>query len=297
MRLFVFEKEGFLNVGVEENGHKIDVNKLSEVMEHLGRNEAPIIDSVSAAIEQWQNVLKMIQWGKKTFKDLFYDIFNIKVKKFYPPIDKSSLVICLGKNYVEHAKETGGSIPDEPIIFGKYANFAISQEDPIIYPSWATRIDPEPELGVIIGKYGKDIDVNEAMDYVFGYTIVNDITERNIEFKDMEKGLPWFRSKNFETSLSVGPYIVTKDEVLDPHNLEIELYVNGTLKQKGNTKDMIFKIAETISYISRYFPLSPASVISTGTIPGILPIEKGDEVLIKIEHIGELKNKVAFSLL
>jgi len=296
MKLFVFENDGFLNVGVEVDGHRIDVNKLSEAKEHLFGKEAPYIDSVSSAIEQWESITELISWGKKTFKDVFYEIFKVKATKFYPPIDKSSLVICLGKNYAEHAKETGGEIPEEPIIFGKYASLAIGDGDSIIYPSWATRIDPEPELAVVIGASGKDIDESEAMDYVFGYTIVNDITERDIEFKDMAKGLPWFRSKNFETSLSIGPYIVTKDEIEDPHNLEIELYVNGKLKQKGNTHDMIFKINQTIAYISRYFTLSPGDVISTGTVPGILPIEKGDEVVIRIEKIGELKNKVTFTI-
>jgi 2-keto-4-pentenoate hydratase/2-oxohepta-3-ene-1,7-dioic acid hydratase (catechol pathway) len=293
MRLFVFESEGFLNVGVEVDGHKININKLSEAMEHIGERTAPYVESVQSAIEQFEDVKKMIAWGKKAFKDQFFELFKVNVKKFYPPIDKSAQVVCLGKNYVEHAKETGGEVPDEPILFGKFATLAITDGDIIMYPKWATRIDPEPELGVIIGKECKDVDEINAMDCVFGYTIVNDITERNIEFKDMAKGLPWFRSKNFETSLSIGPYIVTKDEVKMPPNLEIELYVNGVLKQKGNTRDMIFKIDKTISYISKYFTLYPGDVISTGTVPGILPIEKGDEVLIKIEKVGELKNRVS----
>ncbi|BAL81596.1 fumarylacetoacetate hydrolase family protein [Caldisericum exile] len=293
MKLFVFEKDSFLNVGIEDDGHKVDVNKLSEAMEHIGEREAPYIDSVSSAIENFEDIKKMIAWGKKTFKEQFYELFKVNVKKYYPPIDKSSMVICLGKNYLEHAKETGGDIPEEPILFGKFATLSITDSDIIMYPKWATRIDPEPELALVIGKECKDIHKKDAFDCVFGYTIVNDITERDIEFKDMKKGLPWFRSKNFDTSLSIGPYIVTKDEIKDPHNLEIELYINGILKQKGNTKDMIFKIDETIAYISKYFTLNPGDVISTGTIPGILPLQKEDEVIVKIEKIGELKNKVS----
>lgn len=293
MKLFVFENEGFLNVGVEVNGNKVNINKLSEAMEHIGEKPAPYVDSVQSAIEQFEEIEKMIDWGKKAFKDQFFELFKVSKKKLYPPIDRSAQVVCLGKNYVEHAKETGGEVPDEPILFGKLATLAITHGDIIMYPKWATRVDPEPELAVVIGKECRDVKEDEAMDCVFGYTIVNDITERNIEFKDMAKGLPWFRSKNFETSLSIGPYIVTKDEVKNPHNLEIELYVNGILKQKGNTKDMIFKIDKTISYISKYFTLYPGDVISTGTVPGIIPIEKGDEVLIKIEKIGELTNKVS----
>lgn len=293
MKLFVFEKDGFLNVGVEEGSHKININMLSEAMEHIGEREAPYVDSVSSAIEQFEEIKKMIAWGKKTFKDQFYELFKVNVKKYYPPVDKSSMVICLGKNYVEHAKETGGDIPEEPILFGKFASLSISDGDIIMYPKWATRIDPEPELAVVIGKECKNVSKDKAMECVFGYTIVNDITERDIEFKDMAKGLPWFRSKNFDTSLSIGPYIVTKDEIKSPHNLNIELYVNGTLKQKGNTSDMIFKIDETIAYISKFITLTPGDVISTGTVPGILPINKGDEVVVKIEKIGELRNRVS----
>lgn len=293
MKLFVFEKDGFLNVGVEEGSHKININMLSEAMEHIGEREAPYVDSVSSAIEQFEEIKKMIAWGKKTFKDQFYELFKVNVKKYYPPVDKSSMVICLGKNYVEHAKETGGDIPEEPILFGKFASLSISDGDIIMYPKWATRIDPEPELAVVIGKECKNVSKDKAMECVFGYTIVNDITERDIEFKDMAKGLPWFRSKNFDTSLSIGPYIVTKDEIKSPHNLNIELYVNGTLKQKGNTSDMIFKIDETIAYISKFITLTPGDVISTGTVPHILPINKGDEVVVKIEKIGELRNRVS----
>ena len=292
MKLFVFESDGFLNVGVTVDGLQININRLAEAMEHIEGKEAPYFDSVSSAIEQFDSIVKLIEWGKETFKDVFSTLFRVKRGKYYPPIDESSMVICLGKNYVEHAKETGGEIPEEPILFGKYARLAIGDTDTIIYPSWATRVDPEPELAVVIGRLCKDVEKENAMEYVFGYTIVNDVTERDIENKDVKKGLPWFRSKNFDTSLAIGPYIVTKDEINDPHNLFIELYVNGNLKQSGNTKDMIFKIDETISYISRYLTLLPGDIISTGTVPGILPVKAGDEISIKIDRIGTLTNKV-----
>jgi 2-keto-4-pentenoate hydratase/2-oxohepta-3-ene-1,7-dioic acid hydratase in catechol pathway len=130
------------------------------------------------------------------------------------------------------------------------------------------------------------------MDYVFGYTIANDVTERELEYADMKKGWPWFRSKNFDAALPLGPWIVTKDEIPDPHNLELELTVNGEVRQKGNTKDMIFKINELVSFITKYLTLYPGDIISTGTVSGIAPIERGDEIVCKIEKIGELRNKV-----
>ncbi|MBP9044385.1 MAG: fumarylacetoacetate hydrolase family protein, partial [Spirochaetes bacterium] len=196
MKLFVFESDGFLNVGVTVDGLQININSLAEAMEHIEGKEAPYFDSISSTIEQFDSILELIDWGKETFKDVFSTIFRVKKGKYYPPIDGSSMVICLGKNYAEHAKETGGEIPEEPILFGKYARLAIGDTDTIVYPSWATRVDPEPELAVVIGRACKDVEKENAMEYVFGYTIVNDITERDIENKDMKKSLPWFRSKN-----------------------------------------------------------------------------------------------------
>ncbi len=205
---------------------------------------------------------------------------------------RESKIICLGKNYSAHAKETGSSIPEAPILFGKFADCTVANGNPIIYPASAKRIDPEVELAVVIGKTGKNIPIKNAMEYVFGYTIANDITEREMEYSDMKKGQPWFRSKNFDTAMPIGPYIVTKDEIRNPHKLSIGLSVNGKVRQKGNTEDMIFKINYLIYYISQYLTLYPGDIISTGTVSGIAPVKKGDVIECYIEKIGTLKNRI-----
>jgi 2-keto-4-pentenoate hydratase/2-oxohepta-3-ene-1,7-dioic acid hydratase in catechol pathway len=235
----------------------------------------------------------MIAKGQSTFKELFEKLFAVKAPILSSPIDRANKIICLGKNYAEHAKETGSKPPEEPIIFGKFSDCVIAANKDIKYPKWANRVDPEVELAVVIGDVASNVPVAKAMNYVFGYTISNDVTERNIQHEDVSRGYPWLRSKNFDTSMPLGPWIVTKDEIKDPHNLGIELTVNGKVRQKGNTKDMIFKIDYLISYISKYMTLYPGDIISTGTVAGIAPIQKGDKVTCKLEKIGELINRVA----
>jgi 2-keto-4-pentenoate hydratase/2-oxohepta-3-ene-1,7-dioic acid hydratase in catechol pathway len=292
MRVASFESKGIEKVGVFYKGKLIDIDLVSEIIGHKLDKEFPAFFNVVDIIEQWEYVEKLIEKGEKLFKSEFLKFFEVKNPLLTAPIIRESKIVCLGKNYAEHAKETGSKPPEEPIIFGKFADCVISQDEEIIYPDFAKRVDPEIELSVIIGKHGKDVDANEAMDYVFEYTIANDVTERELEYADMKKGWPWFRSKNFDAAMPLGPWIVTKDEIPNPHNLEIELSVNGEVRQKGNTKDMIFKINELVSFITKYITLYPGDIISTGTVSGIAPIERGDEIVCKIEKIGELRNRV-----
>ncbi|NCQ53572.1 MAG: fumarylacetoacetate hydrolase family protein, partial [Caldiserica bacterium] len=240
MRVASFESKGIEKVGVFYKGKLIDIDLVSEIIGHKLDKEFPAFFNVVDIIEQWEYVEKLIEKGEKLFKSEFLKFFEVKNPLLTAPIIRESKIVCLGKNYAEHAKETGSKPPEEPIIFGKFADCVISHDEEIIYPDFATRVDPEVELAVVIGKQGKDVDAEEAMDYVFGYTIANDITERELEYADMKKGWPWFRSKNFDAAMPLGPWIVTKDEIPNPHNLEIELSVNGKVRQKGNTKDMIF---------------------------------------------------------
>lgn len=292
MKLATFEKKGFQKVGVFVEDKLIDIDMLFESLAHLTEKEFPEIYTIIDAIDNWDEIIKGIDKGKKFYREEFFRIFAVKNPQLSIPITRESKIICLGKNYSEHAKEVGSPPPKEPIIFGKFSDCAIAHGDEIIYPDWATRIDPEVELAVVIGTGGKNIPKKEAYDYIFGYTIANDITERDLQSKDLKEALPWLRSKNFDTSMPIGPWIVTKDEIPNPHNLEIELAVNGNVRQKGNTKDMIFKIDELVHFISQYMTLYPGDVIMTGTISGIAPIKRGDEVICKIEKIGILINKI-----
>lgn len=220
------------------------------------------------------------------------NVLSIETYKILPPIIRPSKIIALGRNYLEHAKETGYNAPKEPIFFSKAVSSIIGHEDKIVYPAWLTRVDPEIELGVIIGKKAKNISEDMAMDYVLGYTIINDVTARDMQTEDLSIANPWFRSKSFDTFCPIGPYLILKEQIQDPHNLNIELRVNGNTRQKDNTKNLIFKIPYIISFITRHMTLEPGDIIATGTPSGIAPIKPGDIVEAEIEAIGILKNIV-----
>ncbi len=292
MKICTFKEEKIEKVGIIYKDQVIDIALLSDTLSNLGKEEFPAIWSIVELIQKWEKVKKMMKVGEKTFGNKFLPIFSAKKPALGAPVARESKIICLGKNYSAHAKETGSSIPEAPILFGKFADCIVANEAPVIYPEYAKRIDPEIELAVVIGKVGKNIPIKNAMEYVFGYTIANDITEREMEYSDMKKGQPWFRSKNFDKAMPIGPYIVTKDEIKNPDKLDIELSVNGKVRQKGNTKDMIFKINYLIYYISQYLTLYPGDIISTGTVSGIAPVKKGDVIQCYIEKIGTLKNRV-----
>ena len=205
-------------------------------------------------------------------------------------------IICLGRNYEEHAREMSSQIPKEPVFFCKTLNCLIKGGDPIIYPrvlydnKELNRVDHEVELAFIIKKKCKYIKLKEYGDYIFGYTIFLDITARNMQIKDRGINLPWYRSKNFDTFGPIGPKIVK--DIEDPHDLKIELKLNGEVKQSSNTKYMIFKIPEILEYLSRYITLEPGDIIATGTPSGVGPINPGDVLEASIDKIGTLTNKV-----
>ena len=148
------------------------------------------------------------------------------------------------------------------------------------------------ELAVVIGKTAKNVKAKSALDYVFGYTVINDVTARSIQERDFKLNQPWFRSKSLDTFCPMGPWIVTKDEVGNPHNLKLSCKVNGQVKQSGSTKDFIFRIPEVIEYITKYLTLFPGDVISTGTVDGISPVKPGDVMTCEVEKVGILVNKV-----
>ena len=207
--------------------------------------------------------------------------------KFLPPC-RPSKIVCIGLNYVDHAKELGMDIPDEPIIFLKPPSSVIAHNEAIIYPKQSRRIDYEAELAVVIGERCKDVSKKEALNVVLGYTILNDVTARDLQMKDGQ----WTRAKSFDTFAPVGPWIVTKDEVLNPNALGIKLWVNGELRQSSNTKNFIFKVEELIEFISSIMTLEKGDIISTGTPAGVGELNRGDVVEIEIERIGRLKNWV-----
>ena len=207
-------------------------------------------------------------------------------------------IICLGRNYLDHIKETNALVPKEPVFFAKTLNTLITNNDPIIYPKVLyddeekRSVDHEVELAFVISKTCKNVKAQNANEYIQGYTIFLDMTARIMQQIDRNINLPWYRSKNFDTFGPIGPKLVSLDEIGDPHDLNIELSVNGSLKQSSNTKYLIFKIPKIIDYISKYVTLEKGDIVATGTPAGISPVLPGDIIEASIEQIGTIRHEV-----
>lgn len=214
--------------------------------------------------------------------------------RFAPPVTRPSKIVALGLNYMDHAEESKGRPPQVPLLFAKFPSTLIGHKDPI---SWdrtvTTKVDFEAELAVIIGKTVYRIPEANAMEAVFGYTCANDVSARDLQFGDGQ----WVRGKSLDSFCPLGPWIVTPDELPDPHSLSIQCRVNQSLMQDSHTGRMIFRIPEVISFLSRHFTLTPGDVILTGTPHGVgafrdppVYLSDGDEVSVEIEGIGRLIN-------
>lgn len=211
---------------------------------------------------------------------------------------KPSKIVCIGRNYLKHAKELDSPVPTEPVFFVKTINSLITDGKPIIYPRILyeneefNRVDHEVELAFILSKRCKKISAENAFDYIQGYSIFLDITARKMQIYDRNKNLPWYRSKNFDTFSVIGPQVVPLKEIEDPHNLNIELQINGNVKQSSNTRYMIFKIPRILEYISSFLTLEKDDIIATGTPSGVGPIQPGDIVEASLEKIGRIRHEV-----
>lgn len=217
--------------------------------------------------------------------------------KLLPPIPDPPKILCIGLNYRDHAIEGGQPIPTEPVVFGKFSNTLIAHGDPIKIPRVAQKTDYEAELVIVIGKTGKHIPNDKsAFDYVGGYTVGHDVSARDWQFKGNEK--QWILGKTFDTFAPTGPVLVTADEPIDPHNLKIQLRLNGETMQNSSTKEFIFGVPAMLSYLSQVVTLEPGDLIFTGTPPGVgiarkptpVLLKPGDIVEVEIEKIGVLRN-------
>ena len=213
------------------------------------------------------------------------------------PVPSPPKIVCLGLNYKDHAEEQGKDIPDEPIIFMKPRTAIIGPDQPIVRPKLVEQLDYEAELAIVIGEKGKNIPVSEAKKYIFGYTAFNDVSARDIQFKDKQ----WTRGKSFDTFAPMGPCITTADQIEDPNNLGVRTRVNGELRQNSSTRNMVFNVYEVVYHLSQVMTLEPGDIIATGTPAGVGVFMKpkpkflspGDLVEVEIEKIGTLRNMVS----
>lgn len=209
-----------------------------------------------------------------------------------PCVGRVGKFICIGLNYADHAAESGLDVPKEPVVFNKWTSAICGPNDAVQIPRDSTKTDWEVELGVVIGKAGRYIDEANALDHVAGYCVVNDVSEREWQ---LERGGTWDKGKGFDTFGPLGPWLVTADEVADPQNLDLWLEVDGHRYQDGNTRTMIFSVAQIIAYLSRCMSLQPGDVISTGTPPGVgmgvkpqsVYLKPGQEMRLGIQGLGE----------
>lgn len=217
-------------------------------------------------------------------------IKDMDIKNYIP-----GKIICVGMNYRSHLAENDGRFPDKPVLFAKARSCIIKDGDNIVYPPEVKELDYEIELAAVIGKKAKEIKEEDVPGYIYGYTVFNDITARDIQKNEDQ----WYRGKSFDTFGPMGPTIVKQEDFGDPFNISMKSYVNSELRQDGNTADMVFGVYSLISYISRSITLYPGDLISTGTPSGVGIFTKekkllkpGDEIICEIEKIGRITNKV-----
>ena len=296
-----------LRPGLVANDHVLDLTS-----SRLGPSSLPLndtLDLISRFAEIRDELSDLI--------DLNHDSGNAGIKlteaKLAAPLARPGKIICLAGNYVDHIKESGFVTPEQSDVitqqlFLKPSTALTGNDDEILIGRNNVKVGWETELAVVIGKRGRNITAKDALDYVFGYTILNDVSERGLNSKienrrprEMDRFLDWLAGKWFDTFAPCGPWIVTTDEIPDPHNLEITLTVNGKLRQQGNTRDMIFRIPEQIAYASSIMTLEAGDIISTGTPAGAgvggedTSLHHGDELVCEIERIGKLRNRVRYA--
>lgn len=289
MKLATFIKDGQYHLGVKVEEGIIDVMSALEVYPNpnVAIHIMDLIKGGREAREHFENYLKNLPT-----KSVNYIISEDHIE-WGPCITDPEKIICVGLNYRKHADETKAAYPKVPVLFNKFNNALTGHMSHVAVPRTTERLDHEVELGIIIGKEGKFIAQNEALDYVFGYCTANDVSARDIQKRTTQ----WMTGKTNDGFAPVGPYIVTKDEVDNPNNLRLTTTVNGEIRQDSNTSDMIFSCEEIVSYISQYMTLKPGDIILTGTPEGVIlgcPLEErvylqpGDEVTVEVEKLGAL---------
>lgn len=281
MRLVTFEAEGSARPGVltESNG----------IFDLSAAGFKTTLEVIEASVAGRTRIEKFIDESAPD------SAFSLSTVKLLAPISRPPKLICVGLNYRDHALESGHKLPDVPTIFNKFSTAIIGPSDNIILPKVSTTPDYEAEFAFVVGKGGRRIAKDKWQDHVFGYTIMNDVSARDYQYATSQ----FLMGKTFDTFAPIGPWIVTADEIADPHSLDISLEINGEVLQNSNTRELIFKVPELIEFLSSVFTLEPGDIVSTGTPAGVgvhrkpqRLLKAGDDVVVKIPAIGELRNPV-----
>jgi len=307
MKLVTFTREGVSHVGALVDNEVINLNLAYQgLVESEGKlrsrqiAEAFVPADMNGFLQGGKESLELakraIQYALENREDkgrkLVFSVNDVQVEA---PVPNPGKIICVGHNYREHILEMGREIPEFPVVFAKFANTVVGPEDDISFFPISEQLDYEAELAFVIGKRARNVSQEDAMDYVAGYTIVNDITYRDLQRRTIQ----WLQGKTVEGSAPMGPWLITTDELTDPSGLAVMLTVNGEERQHTNTANLVFSVQYLVEFLSNLVTLEPGDVILTGTPGGVgvamdppTFLKDGDVVSISIEKIGSLENKV-----
>ena len=289
MKLLSYEQNGVAHVGAHITEGVINLTAAL-------RTTHPNIQSAGSVLAIIQSGLDIDRFGEESITELRNSgrlaRFVVEKPKYLPPVTQPPKILALALNFQEHIDETNLKFYQEPIVFAKYPSNMIGHEAEIELPPFPQKVDEEHELGLVVGRDCRHIRPSQAADYVFGWTICNDVSARQRQRERGQMGQPYAYAKNLATFAPIGPWIVTKKELPDPRNLNMEVRVNGKVTRKGNSSKMIFDPYEVLAYCSDYTPMQAGDIISLGTFAGDKEIRAGDTVELEIEKIGVLRNRV-----
>lgn len=282
-------------IGVEYRGQPYNFSQAWEIYKEIkNKGRGPSLNFLQLMVEadffHLDTFLEVLQ----TLQE-YRPIDDLRVDQYFrydPPVGRPQKILCIGRNYKAHADELGHTVPEEPMFFSKSPSAIIGHEDAIRLPRSIGRVDYEGEMGVVISKSAFRIERANVFDYIAGYTILIDVTARDLQKSDIKAGKPWFRSKSFDTFCPMGPFLLPKEAVPDLDSVQLELKINGVRKQFASNAEMIFDIPETVCYLSRFLTLQPGDLISMGTPEGVGPLKQGDVVECEITDLGTLRNTV-----
>ena len=308
MRLLTFKVHGQTKLGAEQDNQVLDLNQTCQLM--LAEKGEPSPERLADALLP-SDMVQFLQGGSRCLQTAYEAIeFLGKCKEesrqavlfskdevdVLAPVLNPGKILCVGRNYKEHVREMKHSdLPEFPVLFAKFSNTIAAHNEPIPVSKHVTQFDYEAELAVVIGRSGRDIEKDKALDYVAGYMCLNDLSARDWQTRTPQ----WLQGKSFDKAAPMGPVLVTADEIPDPQTLEVRQWVNGELRQSAHTSQMIFDVTTLVSYISQVMTLEPGDIIATGTPSGVGAgmnpksfLKPGDTVRVEIERIGQLDNRI-----
>lgn len=299
MRLVTYARMGVPSIGVELDSGILDIPDAASYFGRKYHVRGQNFPTTMMDLLQWESGIEVVRQIVTRYEQTPLDermmAYPLDTVILEAPVSRPGKIIALGKNYLGHIKETGSETPKFPIIFAKFPSCVIGPNDSIPMPKISDKIDWEVELAIVIGKTCKDVSESKALEYIAGYTIVNDVTARDLQRGDGQ----WIRGKSLDSFCPMGPCIVTKDELGDAHGLKMHTKINGEVKQDSSTSNMMFNVPQILSHLSKAFTLEPGDVIATGTPSGVGFVrdppeflKAGDTIEQYIEKIGYLRNSV-----